>query len=162
MNGFSHKPARVVRRAYLASTRQHQQENENPARRQSQTKRRSSFRVSASRTPRQPTGPPKAENLGQIERKRKAFCVPGCRVAERRSRFSSLKERQVESYQLVRQKAFLGAGGRLPKARRGRLYFVSLFSFSFFFGVTHHHYCPTRRKKPSGHGHGNKQQPFPS
>ena len=30
MNGFSHKPARVVRRAYLASTRQHQQENENP------------------------------------------------------------------------------------------------------------------------------------
>ena len=36
MNGFSHKPARVVRRAYLASTRQHQQENENPARRQSQ------------------------------------------------------------------------------------------------------------------------------
>ena len=31
-------------------------------------KRRSSFRVSASRTPRQPTGPPKAEDLGQIER----------------------------------------------------------------------------------------------
>ena len=121
MNGFSHKPARVVCRAYLASTRQHQ-ENENPAANEQEFL----SRQSNSET----TNWPKAKNLGQIERWSKACCVPGCRVAEGRSRFSSLKGRQV-SYQLARQEAFLGAGGRLPKARRGRLYFPS---FSLFWG----------------------------
>ena len=80
MHGFSHKPARVVRRAYLASTRQHQhQENENhPAANNEQE-----FLSCQSNS--ETTNWPKAENLGQIERWSKACCVPGCRVAEGRS-----------------------------------------------------------------------------
>ena len=64
MNGFSHKPARVVRRAYLASTRQHQQENENPAAKAKEKEFLSCQCQSNSET----TNWPKAENLGQIER----------------------------------------------------------------------------------------------
>ena len=80
MNGLSHKPARVVRRAYLASTRQHQhQENENhPA-----ANNKQEFLSCQSNS--ETTNWPKAENLGQIERWSKACCVPGCRVAEGRS-----------------------------------------------------------------------------
>ena len=60
MNGFSHKPARVVRHAYLASTRQHQQENENPAANEKE------FLSCQSNS--ETTNWSKAENLGQIER----------------------------------------------------------------------------------------------
>ena len=68
-----------------------------------------------------------------------------------------------------------GAAGKLParptRSLSGRwralakgTAWAALFSFFFLFwgGVTRHHYRPARSKKPSGHGLGNKQQPFPS